>query len=80
MMSILSFCAGSLVGLASGFVLGVDYGRRHSEPWRDLGETVGDFATWAKSTLTTPTTVPVNEPPAVAGSFTATGGVNQPQA
>lgn len=79
MMSILSFCAGSLVGLASGFVLGVDYGRRHSEPWRDLGETVGDFATWAKSTLK-PAPAPVNEPPAVAGSFTAPCGGNIPQA
>lgn len=79
MMSILSFCAGSLVGLASGFVLGVDYGRRHSEPWRDLGETVADFASWTKQTLTKPTTVPA-ESPASAGSFTATGGGNTPQA
>lgn len=78
MMSILSFCAGSLVGLASGFVLGVDYGRRHSEPWKDLGETVADFASWTKSTLKS-APAPV-EPPASTGSFTAPCGGNIPQA
>lgn len=50
-MGILSFCIGGVVGFASGFLLGVDYGRRHSEPWKDLGETAVDFAAWAKSTL-----------------------------
>jgi len=78
MIGTLGFFVGGALGFASGFVLGVDYGRRHSEPWKDLGETVADFASWTKSTLKS-APAPV-EPPAVAGSFTATGGVNQPQA
>jgi hypothetical protein len=48
MLSALSFCVGGAIGFASGFVLGVDYGRRHSEPWRDLRNTAVDFADWVK--------------------------------
>ena len=47
----LGFLIGGVTGFVSGFVLGVDYGRRHSEPWRDLGDTGSEFVTWARRTF-----------------------------
>ena len=64
----LGFMLGSAVGFASGFILGVDYGRRHNEPWKDLRDTAEEFVVWTKRTFAGGPTAPV--PPVTVGPIT----------
>lgn len=58
----IGFLVGGAAGFAVGFVIGVDYGRRHSEPWKDLKETAEDAVTWTKRTMAGGPKAPVPPP------------------
>lgn len=38
------------LGFAAGFMAGVNYGHTHKDPWKELSETVTEFALWARRT------------------------------